>query len=1259
MNRKLCIVILSFFILIFDLTIPAIYAEEETEEQTATITAETNFGLEAAGEICTVRVFRPGADVENKAQEEPIYLNQGMLDDDGKISFPVIIRGESGTYPCIFRTESGQTRQCNLYYVSQEDEELLQTQESYYLLDEDFNMLRANAGDPLDLWGWDILEDGGEISYSNAAFWLNDTDSSKRFAIRRSFEPQSAGTVTLEFRFNQSTLQNDARWQMCGGETAVAELVTDGGVLYLNGKALQAYRANTEYGIRLELDLTLQTVSGYVNGACAGDKIPLLSVKTAVDNLRISTGAEATGRMNVKPIRLCRGYLAQEEWVSYTTGSLQSGAWQVSSDNDVRIEKMASTSPPDVYSVVLNDLSTSAESFIAKSLQNVPPKTVLEFKLYSEEIINDFTASLSDSMQLKIQENILYIAAPDGSLQQVTQLPVGLWNTVRVSSDSGSGRARLSVNGKKIANEFQCKSGTEASELRFSTGIAAVDKIWLDDIFLKRDLPMPSDYVPAPQTREKTEGESLVGIQTCDLWHEGKHFGWDKVNQDYRRKPYLGFYDDGSSEVKDWEIKFMAEHGIDFSLHCWYRPTDGMGSPIKTPRNGASIHDGYFNAQYRDRIKFAISWENGNSASTDETDFRTNIVPFWVEYYFKDPGYLVLDNKPVIGVYSITGLIESFGEENIKAQTDYLRQACREAGFDGAWVLGVSASVEADTLQKFADSGFDALYCYSWGTNGYQAESQKNSMTKQENAGIIPIIPTLAMGRDDTPWRRSSGGFLSPGELKSLAEWTKEEFQPQIPTDELGSRMILLDNWNEYGEGHFFMPAELSGFNYLEAIAQVYGAPQHTDVRPTQNQINRLCKLYPQDRTVPPMTEAEELPVNPNVVKGWYFDDGTEGFVKKSQILILSAQNGALSGYSTGTDPQFLSPDDLNIDISNVTHIRVRMRNNTDDIRSVIYFVTEQDSVYSETKKFSWVTRDCGEEFAEYIIPVYKNQYWNGTLKQLRFDPSMGRGSFAYDSIELLGGTDFVSRNLVLNGNMEQTQLPQSRGAVCEFTGWEFHGGIRSLLYRAETEEAELIYPVTLKGGSSYFASFYGRGADGNGSVELWMRYLQDGVLREEQFGDTLQLRQGEWNFAGSRLDLPKSEITDAQLIVKLKSADVACYLDDVMLYEIADPVLAVREARFTDESGAVLKMPEEADGTVIFTARLTNLSGEEIYVHPWLASYQDEILQAAVSGREVVLPAEESQDFQMQIEANQPTAIKQFFWNRELTPMKKFELMK
>jgi len=53
------------------------------------------------------------------------------------------------------------------------------------------------------------------------------------------------------------------------------------------------------------------------------------------------------------------------------------------------------------------------------------------------------------------------------------------------------------------------------------------------------------------------------------------------------------------------------------------------------------------------------------------------------------------------------------------------------------------------------------------------------------------------------------------------------------PPGRLGRRMLLLDNWNEWGEGHYLLPHAEAGFGYLDAVRDVFTRRDNTpDYRP-------------------------------------------------------------------------------------------------------------------------------------------------------------------------------------------------------------------------------------------------------------------------------------------------------------------------------------------------------------------------------------------------------------------------------------------
>ena len=141
--------------------------------------------------------------------------------------------------------------------------------------------------------------------------------------------------------------------------------------------------------------------------------------------------------------------------------------------------------------------------------------------------------------------------------------------------------------------------------------------------------------------------------------------------------------------MADWETKWAVEHGIDFFIYCWYRKS--QGAPVEM-NFGSAIHDALFKSRFVDKMKFTIMWENqrkGFSGVADEADLFDNLLPFWMENYFRHPSYLKVDNKPVLYIYRPEFLIDDLGGvDKVAAAFEKMRQACVDAGFDGIWLLG-------------------------------------------------------------------------------------------------------------------------------------------------------------------------------------------------------------------------------------------------------------------------------------------------------------------------------------------------------------------------------------------------------------------------------------------------------------------------------------------------------------------------------------------------------------------------------------------
>ena len=298
------------------------------------------------------------------------------------------------------------------------------------------------------------------------------------------------------------------------------------------------------------------------------------------------------------------------------------------------------------------------------------------------------------------------------------------------------------------------------------------------------DLPK-SDYVPKPRPA-KTDYINLMHY--CALWKEGTHYGWKMIEPWPERRPAIGWYDEGTPEVADWHIRYALEHGINGFIYCWYR---AHYEPQIEHRLGHAIHDGLFNAKYRDMFTFTLMWENGCAKGVkDEADLLENLLPFWIKNYFTHPSYLKIDNQPVFFVWQPRRLIPQLGgPAGTKQALEKMRQQCRKVGFDGLRIIACMDSRNADLGKQIAESGWDAVSGYNLATDAKPVGLDPAGLAYRDHAdvlrryrqiwldrdastGSVPDIPNVVMGRDDRGWER-----IKPGKGSYIADPKAENFE--------------------------------------------------------------------------------------------------------------------------------------------------------------------------------------------------------------------------------------------------------------------------------------------------------------------------------------------------------------------------------------------------------------------------------------------------------------------------------------------------
>ena len=136
----------------------------------------------------------------------------------------------------------------------------------------------------------------------------------------------------------------------------------------------------------------------------------------------------------------------------------------------------------------------------------------------------------------------------------------------------------------------------------------------------------------------------------------------------------------------------------------------------------------------------------------------------------------------------------------------------------------------------------------------------------------------------------------------------------------------------------------------------------------------------------------------------WRFNAGTESWIAGNDIVNFGYLNeGKISGNIVGIDPFIMSQMPLNVDISVTKRIKIKLKNNTNSSMGQIYFTTASDQTMNETKHKNFAIVP-NSDYLEYTVDLSDLPSWNGTLRQLRIDPSVGvsSGSFEIDEILII-----------------------------------------------------------------------------------------------------------------------------------------------------------------------------------------------------------------------------------------------------------------
>lgn len=315
--------------------------------------------------------------------------------------------------------------------------------------------------------------------------------------------------------------------------------------------------------------------------------------------------------------------------------------------------------------------------------------------------------------------------------------------------------------------------------------------------------------------------------------------GWDQPNDPWQkikpfkdREPLLGWYKEGSAENTKIQIDWMHQYGINFVIYDWY--WDNIHGVNRT-----HAIDSFSRLKDTHDIKFTLLWANHTGTPSSLKQFD-DIVQYWIDHYFRAPGYKKIDGKPVVFIFS-SELLErdarNFGS-NANELLERARDRAIQEGLPGIYFVGSIKAGDRFSQEILPLQNYDALSAYNYQLNAAEKLSERRPSASYKelsdgyeqawnsalSASKLPYLIPVTSGWDKTPW----GGSESPNHDNSSS--TPEQFRLHLesakslitsePKKTLSTVVICC--WNEYGEGSYIEPTKKYKFQYLEQIKNTF-----------------------------------------------------------------------------------------------------------------------------------------------------------------------------------------------------------------------------------------------------------------------------------------------------------------------------------------------------------------------------------------------------------------------------------------------------
>ena len=824
----------------------------------------------------------------------------------------------------------------------------------------------------------------------------------ERSRYKRDFLPQTDGRFSLEMLYRTQGTANgvSVEIQSTGG-TPLFTVGTKEDRFFFDGKDTSFAAPVGDTRIRVDFDLVTRKVAFAYEGKTLAEG----RLADAPDASRLVIAHDGTEGLALSPLknRLARDYLVNETFL-YSASDFADN-WRI--DGEMSLAWHGDSSPQMNYSyaVIHGKAGKTAAAYYpcAKTAENL----ILEgyFLLPKGEDGLAFSLMNGEKATFTVRTKDKTFVAPDGApLRRFTE---NVWQLVRLETSERS--LTVKIDGKTCGSFPLEDPASDGVRIAFSPKENA--DVAFADVILYTDPPV-DDYCPAPDVVRHPDYE--VGMNVCNMWREGHHFGWDRITYFKANTPLIGPYDEGNPELADWEIKFMTEHGVTFQHVCWYCPDSMIASPIKRSRMDAALRDGFMNARYSDRMKFIIMWENNGYANTDPEAFKKYVWPYWCDYFFTDPRYLKIDNKPLMSLWALKFIDNWGGPEKADEIIAFMNEDIKNYGCDGILLMATASAGSREryeTMSRYTD----ITYAYHYGAGGYDPETQLaaiGTMNRWHDEGLSPFMQTVSVGFNACPWHGAPARvpLITPDDFESVLRSVKQRADEKADK-QWYDKLFMMSTWNEYGEGTYIMPAGLYGFGYLDRIRAVFvpEAGENENLLPDEHRRARLCTLRVGERHVIRRLgyEKSDFPKPADTVVFSHDLAGEDAGVWQpyNQAVRLDKTASGLLLTPVASHDHYSLECRAPFDARSASYVRVTLRAPAEKAVVRLAFLTDTDGRYAGNKCERSFAVEASDAFTAVEFMPGRFETWRGVITALRID-NMARTPFEIAGIEFMTHTD-------------------------------------------------------------------------------------------------------------------------------------------------------------------------------------------------------------------------------------------------------------